>query len=126
MYLHPEDVPDTISIRMRIREAEIVPDMQQMSRTDLATQIASTRNNSGASNISRFSRSLSVTNTSTDTQSISAGLHASEDAVSAAVSAVDPIRKESARLRLSPDSRHIRLAADTAADTASSGDVNRH
>jgi hypothetical protein len=111
---------------MRIREAEIVPDMQQMSRTDLTTRIASTGNKSRASNISRFSRSLSVTNTSTDTQSISAGLHASKDAVSAAVSAADPIWKESAQLRLSPGSRHIRPAADTAADKASSGDVNRH
>jgi hypothetical protein len=105
---------------MRIREAEIVPEMQQMSQTDLATRMASTRNKSRASNIPRFSRSLSVTNILTDTQSISAGLHATEDAVSAAVSAADPIRKESARLRLSPDSRHIRPAADTAADTASS------
>jgi hypothetical protein len=59
-----------------------------------------------------------VTNISTDSQSISAGLRGSEDAVSAAVSAADPIWKESARLRLSPDSRHIRSAADTAADTA--------
>jgi hypothetical protein len=122
----PEDVPDIISIRMRIREAEIVPDMQQMRRTDLATRIASTGNKSRASNISRFSQSLSVTNTLTDTQSISAGLHASEDAVSVAVLAADPIWKESVRIRLSPDSRHIRPVADTAADKASSGDVNRH
>jgi hypothetical protein len=51
IYLRPEDVPDTISIQMRIREAEIVPDMQQMSRTDLATGMASTGNKSRASNI---------------------------------------------------------------------------
>jgi hypothetical protein len=65
-------------------------------------------------------------NISTDTQSISAGLRASEDTVLVAVSATDPIQKESAQLRLSPDSRHIRLAADTAADTASLADVNWH
>jgi hypothetical protein len=111
---------------MRIREAEIVPDMQQMRRTDSATLIASTGNKSRVSNISCFSRGLSVTNTSTDTQSISAGLHASEDAVSAAVLAADPIWKESARIRLSPDSCHIRPVADTAADKASLGDINQH
>jgi hypothetical protein len=66
---------------MRIREAEIVPDMQQTSRTDLATHMVSTGKKSRASDIPRFSRSLSVTNISTDTQSISAGLRASEDAV---------------------------------------------
>jgi hypothetical protein len=111
---------------MRIRVAEIVPDMQQMSRTDLATRMASTGNKSRASDISRFSRSLSATNILTDTRSISAGLRASEDAVSAAVSAPDLIRKESARLTLSPNSRHIWPAVDTAADTAFLGDVNRH
>jgi hypothetical protein len=111
---------------MRIREAEIVPDMQQMSQTDLATRMASTGNKSRASNIPSFSQSLSVTDISTDTQSISAGLRASEDAVLAAVSAADPIQKESVRLRLSPDSRHIRPAADTTADMESSADINRH
>jgi hypothetical protein len=126
MYLRPEEVPDTISIQISIREAENVPDMQQMSRTDLATRMGSTGNKSRASNIPRFSWSSSVTNISTDTQSISAGLRGSGDVVSAAVSAADPIQKESLRPRLSPDSHHIRPTADTAADKVSSGDVNRH
>jgi hypothetical protein len=75
---------------------------------------------SPGSNIPRFSRSLSATNILTDTCSISAGLRGSEDAVSAAISAADLIRKESVQLRLSPDSQRIRPAADTATDTASS------